>query len=106
MTVEFSFNYPSAAVNKKYVDDKFLPKAISNFINMNDIAILNLANGTSLKSAANKQYVYDTFLPKLGGQMQGPIDMNNRNITGIPNIPSSDSSAVDDKTSKITIHSV
>ena len=72
---------------------------------MKNNAIINLANCPSLSSAANKQFVYNTFLSKLGGRMQGPINMNNRNITGIPNIVSEDSSAVkkkyvDDRTSK------
>ena len=77
--------------------DNYLPKAISDSIDMKNNAILNLAFGPSLTSAVNKQYVHNFSLPKLGGRMQGLINMNNRNITEIPNIVSEDSSAVNKK---------
>ena len=99
----------SSIVNKKYVSDNYLPKSISDPIDMKDNAILNLANNSSPLSTMSKQYAHNIFLPKLGGRMQGPIDMSNRNITNIPDIVSVNSAVVnkkyvDDKISKISFY--
>ena len=61
---------------------------------MDNKAIANLRNFNYDSAAVNRKYVNDTFLPKLGGRLQGILDMNGRNINGIPNIPYSNSSAV------------
>ena len=49
---------------------------------------------SSLGSAVNREYVHSTFLPKSGGTMTGNINFNNNDITGIPNTPSTNSSAI------------
>ena len=105
----------------------FLQKAggtMSGNINVNSNDITGLQNTPPTNSSAvSKAYItqnYDTasvirkhvrdvYLPKLGGRLQGILDMNGRNINNIPNIPYSNSSAVnkkyvDDKTSKVTIN--
>ena len=58
-----NFNYPSAAVNKKYVDDKFLPNLggrMQEIIDMNNRNIIDIPNiRYSGSSAVNKKYVDD-----------------------------------------------
>ena len=99
----------SSVVNKKYVNDNYLPKSVTESIDMGKYAILSLPDISSLSSAANKQYVHNTFLPKLSGRMSGTLNMNRNNITNISDFVSEDSSVVnkkyvDDKTSKIMFY--
>ena len=63
-------------------------------LDMNRNMIFNLANVSSLGSAVNREYVHSTFLQKSGGTMTGNINLNNNYITGIPNTPSTNSSAI------------
>ena len=63
-------------------------------LDMNRSITFNLANDSSLGSAVNREYVHSTFLQKSGGTMSGNINLNSNDITGLPNTPPTNSSAV------------
>ena len=88
----------SSVVSKKYVKDNYVNSSggtgmVGN-LDMNRNIIFNLANDSSLGSAVKREYVHSTFLQKSGGTMSGNINLDRNDITGLPNAPSTSSSAV------------
>ena len=53
-----------------------------------------MSNDSSLGSAVSREYVHSTVLQKSGGTMSGNINLNSNDITGLPNTPSTNSSAI------------
>ena len=88
----------TCVVSKKYVKDNYINSSggsgMTGNLDMNRNIIFNLANDSSLGSALNREYVHATFLQKSGRTICGDINVNNNDITGLPNTPPTNSSVV------------